>query len=247
MQNPFHLHQTESKSVCILQTHRDLLANKHTQLDVHPNNNGDWALEQIQQQYQLPHQPCIMQQVHGANSISLNTTPPKHFWQKADACYTRQSNIICTVITADCLPVLITDEQASFVAAIHCGWRSLYAGILPKTLDKIQSRHDLIVWFGPSICARHYQVDKSFKDHYLKAHPNAEPAFSEVIDNHCQADLKTMAQVQLNQYRLKYIQDCEICTYGHHNYYSWRQSQTKARQASMIWIKSSLQASDNLG
>lgn len=237
MNNPLKLHKTASKSVYILQTHQGLLPNTLPHLDIHPKNNGDLALAQIKDEFQLPHHPIFMRQVHGDNSIVLNSIPTKHFWQSADACYTDTQNIICAVMTADCLPVLVTDQHASFVAAVHCGWRSLYQDILKKTLDKIGSSDGLIVWFGPAICSNHYQVDEAFKDHYLQRHPEAEQAFSEVIDNHCYADLKALAMAQLKNENIRRIEDCQICTYEDESYDSWRQNKTPNRQASMIWIK----------
>jgi len=237
MRKPFKLHNTESKSVYILQTHQDLLPKTHPHLDVHPNNKGDVALNQIKHHFHLPHQPFFMHQVHGANSIALNTAPSEHFWQSADACYTNNQDIICAIMTADCLPVLITNHQVSFVAAIHCGWRSLYQNIITKTLDKIVATDDLIVWFGPAICSTHYQVGAAFKEHYLQAHAEAEHAFTDVIDNHCYADLKALALTQLKNHPIRRIEDCQICTFAHDSYDSWRQNKTPGRQASMIWIR----------
>ena len=234
--NPFTLHQSAGKTVHVLQTHRDLMPQWQTQLDIHPNNNGDPALQAIKTHFQLPHHPIFMHQVHGTNSIALKAPPIKHFWHSADACYTFNKGIICAVMTADCLPVLITDTQASFVAAVHCGWRSLYQDILTRLLTKIKTVNPMVVWFGPAICKKHYQVDKAFRSHYLQSHPEAESAFTEVINNHCYASLTTLAKIQLQHYRVAHIEDCQICTFEDDRYYSWRGTKTPARQASMIWV-----------
>ncbi|GAA4818473.1 laccase domain protein [Marinicella pacifica] len=236
MYNPYTVHQTKSKIVKILQTHRDLLITSHPRLNIHPTGGGTHVLQEITHIFNLPHRPVFMQQVHGNTCLELNSVPSQHFWQSADACYTRQTGILCVIMTADCLPVLITDEAVSFVAAVHCGWRSLYQGILTKLLQKIQSPHPLIVWFGPSICPHHYQVDNTFKNHYLKTHPDADRAFTEVIDNHCYADLKKLASVQLTDYKICRIEDAAICTYEDNSYDSWRLNKSPGRQASMIWI-----------
>lgn len=210
---------------------------QHSQLDVQPNNNNDAALQHIKHHYQLPHQPFFMQQVHGTDRVALIEPPKKHFWQSADAIFTQHQDIICTIMTADCLPVLISDTKASFVAAVHCGWRSLYHGILTQVLNDINSMHSLVVWFGPAICQKHYQVDKAFKEYYLQTQPAAEQAFTDIVNNHCYADLKALAMVQLAQYDVARIVDSEICTFADNQYYSWRRNKTTARQASMIWIK----------
>lgn len=245
MPDTFQLHQTPRKTVCVLQTHHHILGSEYAPVNIHPNDTGDVALSRLQHMYHLPHKPVLMQQVHGHDIVALDSVPTQHFWQPADACFTRQNNLICTVMTADCLPVLMTDSRAGFVAAVHCGWRSLYRGILIKLLDQVASDHDLIVWFGPAICDRHYQVDAAFKKHYLQAHPNASNAFTEVINGHCQADLKAMARAQLAQQPVKHIHDVGICTYGHKNYDSWRENKTPSRQAAMIWLRPANPPADN--
>lgn len=86
----------------------------------------------------LPHSPVFMQQIHTDNIIEYTNAPQKHGQFQADACFTYQKNIICAVLTADCLPVLIADKDATVVAAIHCGWKGLFSEILPKTITKMQ-------------------------------------------------------------------------------------------------------------
>ena len=55
----------------------------------------------------------------------------------ADASWTTEKKQPCIVMTADCLPVLLTDKQGSFVAAIHAGWSGLYDGIIEKSVLSI--------------------------------------------------------------------------------------------------------------
>ena len=43
------------------------------------------------------------------------------------------------VRTADCMPLLVTDEEGSFVSAIHAGWRGLSTGVIEKTIKKINA------------------------------------------------------------------------------------------------------------
>ena len=69
----------------------------------------------------------------------------------ADASYTTHNKVVCSIRTADCMPLLITDEAGSFVAAIHAGWRGLAFGIIENTLKKINTKGKFIVWIGPHI------------------------------------------------------------------------------------------------
>jgi polyphenol oxidase len=48
----------------------------------------------------------------------------------ADAAVTTQRSVACTIMVADCLPVLFADAAGTVVAAAHAGWRGLAAGVL---------------------------------------------------------------------------------------------------------------------
>lgn len=71
-------------------------------------------------------QAVFLQQVHGTQVLHLQggTLPGAC----ADACATAAPRLACTIMVADCLPVLFTNRQGSAVAAAHAGWRGL-AGV----------------------------------------------------------------------------------------------------------------------
>ena len=68
-------------------------------------------------------QPVFLQQVHGARCVTL--APDTPHGTQADACVTRQIRLACTVMVADCLPVLLCDAAGQTVGAAHAGWRGL--------------------------------------------------------------------------------------------------------------------------
>lgn len=82
--------------------------------------------------------PVFLQQVHGWSVAELAANTPDG--QLADACATVESGIACTVMVADCLPVLFTRVDGAMVAAAHAGWRGLLGlgghGVLEATLER---------------------------------------------------------------------------------------------------------------
>lgn len=68
----------------------------------------------------------FLQQVHGFEVVTLSAALPDGIC--ADACVSTERGVACTIMVADCLPVLLTNRQGSVVAAAHAGWRGL-AGI----------------------------------------------------------------------------------------------------------------------
>ena len=226
-------------AVVALQTTNQL--GHHTGYDVHPANRDPQWYAQMSAHFALPHAPKFLQQVHGADVIEWHKPPAADFLQQADACFTRADNVICAIMTADCLPILLTDSQASFVAAIHGGWRSLAAGIIDKTLATINPVSPVLAWLGPCIQTAQYEVGEDFVENYLSQHPLAESAFTPVVDGKSHASLQTMATLQLKQHGILAIQQDPDCTYLQPKYHSWRENQTHARMATLIWNNTAAQ------
>ena len=67
----------------------------------------------------------FLQQVHGTEVAALDKGNLSASSLRADACVATQLGKVCTIMVADCLPVLLTNQQGSTVAAAHAGWRGL--------------------------------------------------------------------------------------------------------------------------
>ena len=98
--------------------------------------------------------PVFLSQVHGVDVVQLNGSPPDG--TKADACITSEPQVGCTVMVADCLPLLFTDDAGKVVAAAHAGWRGLAAGVIEQTVHAMceqagVSPAQVRVWLGPCI------------------------------------------------------------------------------------------------
>lgn len=227
-------HWQRPRHVMAIQTTNTLAQNQW--FDIHPNQSKPELINLLVEGFNLPHVPQFLQQVHGNQIIEYSKQAESQLSYQADACFTRSKDVICAVMTADCLPVLLTDNAGSFVAAVHCGWRSLDANILKETLNKINSEHQILAWFGPCIQPMQYEVDESFVKNYLKQHPNSHPAFTAINTGKSFSDLHAMASIQLNALGVKRIEAANQCTFLQPNYYSWRQNNTNKRMASMLWL-----------
>ena len=124
----------------------------------------------------VPNDICWIEQVHGKKIIQL---PKNIASSKADACYSKDKNVICAVRTADCLPILITDIRGTFVLTIHAGWRGLGIGIIEEAINKINSSNDLIVWLGPCISQENFEVGHDVYEFFNKNDKNCISAFIE--------------------------------------------------------------------
>lgn len=91
----------------------------------------------------------------------------------ADAVFTH-SNRPVSVITADCLPILVGSTSGSFAAAIHAGWRGLMNGVITNSLSAFSkagiAQESLRIAIGPGIMACCYEVPKELTDQLQLTH-----------------------------------------------------------------------------
>lgn len=194
--------------------------------------------ELLREENNLPGEPLWLQQTHSTIVIDA----AEHFdGIEADACFTQQANTICTVMTADCLPVLICAHDGSEVAAVHAGWRGLAAGIIEKTIERMQSSpEDLLVWLGPAIGPKHFQVQQDVVSAFTQQNPDALNCFTQQSDTHWLADMVGLTQQRLAPLGIKHLYGGDLCTYTDaEKFYSHRRDGTTGRIASLIWLTKS--------
>ena len=107
--------------------------------------------------------PVFLQQVHGQGVVALDAHTPQGM--QADACLTREAGVACTIMVADCLPLLCTDAQGRFVAAAHAGWRGLAGagggegGVIEALVAALGvPAREMLVWLGPCIGPQAFEV-----------------------------------------------------------------------------------------
>lgn len=200
---------------------------------------GDIDRQRLKQLLPLPNEPIWLKQIH--SNIIVEATA-KNQESVADASFSTKPRDVCTVLTADCLPVLMCHRDGTHVAAIHAGWRGLANGILETTLKTLNlPPEDILVWFGPAISAKHFEVRKDVYDIFTQHDPNAASAFTLFAPEHWHADIYALARLRLQSVGVKQIYGGEYCTYSDQNrFYSYRRDGvTTGRIVSLIWIEDS--------
>ena len=132
---------------------------------------------------QLRQRPVFMRQVHGSVVAQLHHDTPDG--QLADACFTLESGLACTIMVADCLPILFYSPAKRVVAAAHAGWRGLagvpaQGGVLEgmhEALSALDALKDLRVWLGPCIGPSAFEVGKEVRDAFMNHDALAAAAF----------------------------------------------------------------------
>ncbi|MFZ7135618.1 peptidoglycan editing factor PgeF [Avibacterium avium] len=190
------------------------------------------------EQFYLPQFPLFLNQTHSTRVIHL---PYDGNNLDADAVYTNQPNQVCLVMTADCLPVLFTNQQGTEVAAAHAGWRGLCDGVLEQTVQQFQAEpQEIIAWLGPAIGPKSFQVGEDVRQQFIAQDPNAAQAFvpDPIEQGKYLADLYHIARLRLNKLGISQISGGEHCTYLEKTaFFSYRRDKQTGRMASLIWFE----------
>ncbi|MGZ5453164.1 MAG: peptidoglycan editing factor PgeF [Candidatus Aminicenantales bacterium] len=116
--------------------------------------------------------PVIMHQLHSDIIHRLDEAPGKKL--EGDALMTNVPRLLLVIRTADCLPVLLVDEEKQAVAAVHCGWRGTEKRILEKAVKAMGEAYgskpaETRAALGPCIGPACYEVGPEVRDRFLHA------------------------------------------------------------------------------
>jgi YfiH family protein len=184
----------------------------------------------------LPSEPVWLRQVHGVRCVDAEQAGGV---PEADASFSRGSGHVCTVLTADCLPVLLCNRQATVVAAAHAGWRGLAAGVLESTVEKMtESGANLMAWLGPAIGPQAFEVGADVRDMFLAQDAAASAAFVQTAADRWHCDLYRLAQRRLEACGISRITVSPHCTVRDRDlFFSYRRDGVTGRMASCIWLE----------
>ncbi|HCU54320.1 MAG TPA: peptidoglycan editing factor PgeF [Gammaproteobacteria bacterium] len=186
---------------------------------------------------QLPSEPVWLRQVHGVKVIDAGQAGVD---PEADGAYTMHSGIVCTVLTADCLPVLLCDRSGTRVAALHAGWRGLVNGVIEAGVKALGlDGHELMAWLGPAIGPTAFEVGAEVRQAFTSHDPQAETAFLPLTGGKYLANIYQLARQRLTTIGIHQIFGGDFCTVRDTGrFYSFRRDGATGRMASLIWLSS---------
>ena len=193
------------------------------------------ATNRAQLRQHLPQNPAWLKQIHGTRVVRADELTGI---TEADASYTHKVNTVCTVMIADCMPVLLCDTRGSVVGIAHAGWRGLSAGVLENTMTAMGAAPDqLLAFLGPAIGPTAFEVGADVRDAFLAADPAAGDAFKPHRQGKWLADLFRLARHRLARHGVHRIYGGGVCTHSDPaRFYSYRRDQTTGRMAAMVWL-----------
>ena len=189
----------------------------------------------------IPAKPVFLTQVHGAQVAWL--TDQTADGTVADACITEQPGMACTIMVADCLPILLTNQEGSIVAAVHAGWRGLAGcdgvGVLEGVVKCFNTQ--VMAWLGPCIGPQAFEVGADVRDAFVANNPAALPLFLPHATGKWLADLQGLARQRLVALGVSQIFGNDgsqsWCTVSQRSrFFSHRRDGVSGRMAACIWL-----------
>ena len=185
-------------------------------------------------------------QIHSPTAVIVTEAVGHDDRPKADALVTDRPGLLLGIVTADCAPVLLADEEAGVVAAAHAGWRGAIAGVTDQAIAAMISlgaKVDRIAAaVGPSIAKASYEVDHEFAERLLGNDRDDDRFLGEGPTGNPHFDLEAYVVARLAAAGVRRIEATGLDTYVlEDRYFSYRRSThriepTYGRQISLIGL-----------
>jgi polyphenol oxidase len=196
--------------------------------------------------------PVFLKQVHGTHTVTLDAQTLDG--AEADACITSQPGLACTIMVADCLPVLACNAAGTVVGAAHAGWRGLCDGVLEQFIERFRAiagvntaqsatkniASDVLIWLGPCIGPTAFEVGPEVREAFVAGDAGAAQHFASQTGGKYLANLPALARQRLNALGITPIYGNDgstpWCTVSNpRSFFSHRRDRVSGRLAACIW------------
>ena len=189
---------------------------------------------------------ATVHQIHSPEAVYVAEPWPQDSRPRADAMVTDRPRLLLGILTADCAPVLLADEQAGVVGAAHAGWRGALAGVTDSVVAEMEAigarRERIAAAIGPCIAMPSYEVDEAFRQRLLDADPANDRFFSAAAAGTLHFDLPAYVRHRLIAAGVGEVETIHLDTYADPDrFYSYRRAThrgepTYGRQVSLVGL-----------
>lgn len=182
-----------------------------------------------------------LEQVH-SNIVHIIEEPPAGYL-RGDALVTALPRLLLVIKTADCLPVLLVEEKAKIIGAVHCGWKGTRKRVIQSVVRSIKEHYginpsSLLVALGPCIGPECYEVGEDVRQSFdqeglsldiFTPHPRHKGKY--LLDLRA-ANLMQLLSLGVKRENIFSVDFCSHCSVAHP---SWRRdSEKESRMLSFI-------------
>ncbi|WP_459612182.1 peptidoglycan editing factor PgeF [Corynebacterium urogenitale] len=183
----------------------------------------------------------FMEQIHSPSVTEVTeATLGKGPVEATDALITTLKDVALVVLTADCVPVLLADEEAGVIAAVHAGRMGARNGIVPRTIRRMEELGavpaQIHALMGAAASGTHYEVPADMAADVESKLPGSATKTSKGTTG---LDIRAGLTRQLLGLGVRNIDADPRCTIESENFFSYRREGTTGRQAGVIWMPKS--------
>ncbi|MFT5703315.1 MAG: YfiH family protein [Rickettsiales bacterium] len=174
----------------------------------------------------------LVNQIHGSEILVIDEEskiPALEKLPDADAIVTNIKNLNLAILTADCVPIVLMDEENSLIGAIHAGWKGAVKNITDNAIDEMlkigAQMENIKAVIGPCIRQESYEIDEKFYENFLtKDLENKKFFIPSSKDNHFLFDLPFYVKEKLRRKGIVNIEDEGIDSYQEDGFFSYRRN-----------------------
>ena len=179
----------------------------------------------------LAAEPAWLIQTHSARVIDPAADAGD---RKADGAVSSDADMVCAVMSADCLPLFLADAGGDRVAVLHVGWRGLAAGIIESGVQKMTVPADqVLAWSGPAIGPEKFEIGEEVREQLGGSSGYYRRSGR---DGYYLVDFYGLVDERLREAGIAYHGWHPHCTVEDEDkFFSYRRDGVTGRMASLIW------------
>ncbi|MFD4180301.1 peptidoglycan editing factor PgeF [Rhodococcus sp. NPDC058514] len=187
----------------------------------------------------LPFERLVwMEQIHSRN-VTVVDGPVAGVVEATDALVTDVPDLALVTLSADCVPLLLSDDQAGVIAAVHAGRVGARIGIVPRVLDAMVAKGAAVerigAFLGPAASGRQYEVPAAMRADVERHLPGSATT---TVRGTPGIDLRAGLRRQLLQAGVSGVAEDPRCTIEDRTLFSHRRGAPTGRLAGVIWMES---------
>lgn len=176
-----------------------------------------------------------LNQTHSTTAYIVDAVPNVQL-QDGDGLVTQQQGVALMMMTADCLPIVMSNANGTEVACLHAGWRGLAQGIIEATIAKMQTQ-PIYAWMGAAISQAHFEVGAEVRAEFVAQNYDFSENFIARDNGKFLADLYGIARKKLQALGVVSITGGDRCSFAEaEQFYSYRRQAKTGRMATFVFI-----------
>jgi|TARA_B100001540_G_scaffold249803_1_gene225640 YfiH family protein len=191
--------------------------------------NIEKNLNIVSKEFQIEKKSLILMHQTHSNKVKIINNDENLTRVDCDAMLTKSDKIALSVLTADCIPILMYEKKNKIIGCIHAGWKGAISGIIENTLKKIIEMNgevnELTVSIGPCISQENYEVKNDFYSKFKQKSDSYESFFLKKNDETLNFDLRGFVNKKFIDLGVLEIENIFIDTFASKNeYFSHRRA-----------------------